>query len=209
MILDTWFTHNAVVLPQFGCAHPKNQTKALWYLHFYESKQITLTQDLKWSLEQCSALQVWFNSRGNLICYFVLYITCPLSPSEQWKKQNKTNKTKQKTKQKQNKKQLKKHGCQQSFHYSVSMVWYDHAQLINIQNGFEYLRIGWCWVAYNEYRIPLQEHSPHGLVEASYIKIPDVEALEKWKCIKKSVWIPGYQGYILLLQTNCKLHNSL
>ena len=44
------FTHNAVVLSAFRCVHPENQTKNFRFLHFYESKQTSLTQDLKWSL---------------------------------------------------------------------------------------------------------------------------------------------------------------
>ena len=52
------FTHNAVVLWLFRYVHPENQTRIFWFLHFYESKQMSLTQDLKLSLEQSSALQL-------------------------------------------------------------------------------------------------------------------------------------------------------
>ena len=52
------FTHKALVLWLFKCVHPKNQTKIFWFLHFYESKQMSLTQALKWLLEQSSALQL-------------------------------------------------------------------------------------------------------------------------------------------------------
>ena len=61
------FTHNAVVLSHFRCVHPENQTKIFRFQHFYESKQTSLTQDLKWSLNnvvryKCSLLPVsnWF-----------------------------------------------------------------------------------------------------------------------------------------------------
>ena len=37
-------THNAVVLWLFRCVHPKNQTKVFWFLHFYESNQMSHTQ---------------------------------------------------------------------------------------------------------------------------------------------------------------------
>ena len=45
------FTHNAVVLSDFRCVHPKNQTKFFWFYHFNKSKQMLLTQDLKWLLD--------------------------------------------------------------------------------------------------------------------------------------------------------------
>ena len=51
-------THNTAVLSQFRCVHLENQMKIFQFEHFYESKQMSLTQDLKWSLEQRSALQV-------------------------------------------------------------------------------------------------------------------------------------------------------
>ena len=51
------FTHSAVVLSHFRCVPLENQTKKFRFLHFYESKQMSLTQDLL-SLEQRSALQV-------------------------------------------------------------------------------------------------------------------------------------------------------
>ena len=52
------FTHNAVVLSHFRCVHSENQTKIFWFFTFYKSKQISLTQDLRWSLEQSIALQL-------------------------------------------------------------------------------------------------------------------------------------------------------
>ena len=45
------FTHNAVVLSHFRCVHPKSDKNFL-ILKFYESKQPSLTQDLKWSLNK-------------------------------------------------------------------------------------------------------------------------------------------------------------
>ena len=38
---------------------------------------MSLTEDLKGLLGQRSAVQVCFNKRGKLVCYFVLYITDP------------------------------------------------------------------------------------------------------------------------------------
>ena len=52
------FTHNAMVLWLFRCVHPEKQMKIFRFLPFYESKQMSLTRDLKWSLEQSSALQL-------------------------------------------------------------------------------------------------------------------------------------------------------
>ena len=53
------FTHNAVVLSNFRCVHPENQTK-IFEFYIYESKQMSLrpTQDLRCSLEQSIALQL-------------------------------------------------------------------------------------------------------------------------------------------------------
>ena len=75
------FTHNAVVPSQLICVHPENQTKM--FKHFHESKQMSLTQDLKWSQEQCSALQVSFHTASN---WFVTLYCKVLFPSEQWSK---------------------------------------------------------------------------------------------------------------------------
>ena len=52
------FTHNAVVLSGFRCVHPENQTKNFRFFTFYESKQMSLTQDLRWSLGRSIALQL-------------------------------------------------------------------------------------------------------------------------------------------------------
>ena len=52
------FTHNAVVLSAFRCVHPENQTKIFSIFTFYESKQMSLTQDLRWSLGRSIALQL-------------------------------------------------------------------------------------------------------------------------------------------------------
>ena len=52
------FTYNAVILSNFRCVHSENPTKFFSILHFYESKQMSLTQDLKRLLEQSSALQL-------------------------------------------------------------------------------------------------------------------------------------------------------
>ena len=61
------FTHNAVVLWLLRCLHPENQKKIFRFLHFYESKQMSLTQDLKWLLEHHSALQLKFITCVKLI----------------------------------------------------------------------------------------------------------------------------------------------
>ena len=66
------FTHNAVVLSHFRCFHLENQTKFFLFYHFYDSEQMSRTWDLKWWLEQRSALQVKFITSIKLICYFVL-----------------------------------------------------------------------------------------------------------------------------------------
>ena len=52
------FTHNAVVLSPFRCVHPENQTKFFLIFTFYESKQMSLTQDWRWSLGRSIALQL-------------------------------------------------------------------------------------------------------------------------------------------------------
>ena len=38
---------------------------------------MSLTQDLKWSLEQRSALKEWVSKQGKLIFYIVLYVAVP------------------------------------------------------------------------------------------------------------------------------------
>ena len=55
------FTHNAVVLWLFRCVHPKNQTEFFFIFSFLWIKTMSLTQDLKWSLEQSSAVQLIIN----------------------------------------------------------------------------------------------------------------------------------------------------
>ena len=73
------FTYNAVVLLQFRCVHPENQTIFFFrFLHFYISKQMSLTQDLKWSLEQSSAPQVSISIVSN---WFVI---CTVNCFLQW-----------------------------------------------------------------------------------------------------------------------------
>ena len=96
------FTHNAVVLSHFRCVHSENQTKFFWFLHFYESKQISLTQDLRWSLEQSIAQQLqrqtdlllctincfpqWAHLQnmavGDLAFYYTLYLWISLRLNE-------------------------------------------------------------------------------------------------------------------------------
>ena len=52
------FTHNAVVLSHFRCVHPWKSDEIFSIFIFYESKQMSLTQDLGWSLERSIALQL-------------------------------------------------------------------------------------------------------------------------------------------------------
>ena len=66
------------------CA-PQSQTKIFRYINFDISKQISLTQDLKWSLEQHSALRLRFISAFNRCV--TLYCTW-LSPNKQLRKKN-------------------------------------------------------------------------------------------------------------------------
>ena len=78
------FTHNAVVLWLFRCVHLENQTKICRFLYFYESKQMSLTQDLKWSLEQWSALHysLLLVSNWFVTLYFkLLHSACSVSLS--------------------------------------------------------------------------------------------------------------------------------
>ena len=78
------FTNNAVVLSHFRCVHPENQTRIFRFYHFYESKQTLLTQDLKWSLEQRSALYsiVYYRRQTDLLlCRPTILLHPPLSSS--------------------------------------------------------------------------------------------------------------------------------
>ena len=67
------FTHNAVVLSQFRCVHVKNQTKFFLILTFLWIKTNVAIQDLKWSLEQRSALQVYHRFQTDLLLCIVNY----------------------------------------------------------------------------------------------------------------------------------------
>ena len=51
------FTHNAVVLSNFRCVHPENQTKIFWFLHFMNQNKCRLHKTW-WSLERSIALQL-------------------------------------------------------------------------------------------------------------------------------------------------------
>ena len=52
------FTHNAVVLSTFQMCSPRKSNENFLIFTFYESKQMSLTQDLRWSLGRSIALQL-------------------------------------------------------------------------------------------------------------------------------------------------------
>ena len=51
------FRHNAVVLSQFRCVHPENQTKICWFLNFDESKHVDYTKS-----DHQRNVHVWFGA---------------------------------------------------------------------------------------------------------------------------------------------------
>ena len=77
------FTHNAVVLSAFRCVHPENQTKIFRFSHFYESKQTSLTQDLKWSLNNVARYKYSISpGQTDLLLCTILLLPPLKSPSK-------------------------------------------------------------------------------------------------------------------------------
>ena len=65
------FTYNAVILLQFRCVHPENQTQFFRFWYFHESKQMLLTQDLKWLLPPVTTASKHGCQQSSLLLYSI------------------------------------------------------------------------------------------------------------------------------------------